>query len=158
VQIPKVQKSLTAWLYFLRFCDLHALKLRVKCWEGVGLWRHFWTTTSLPVTVTVNEHFLVFPDKSVAPTLIWVVPILNFVADVNAGMLTTLGLYPELSERKLIIRINTTQIMQYSFKSTQLHFLKKNIFKYYKMNVFYILKKAFKNIFCWLFVGSLTAT
>jgi hypothetical protein len=40
----------------------------------------------------VKEHFLVLPDKSVAPTLTCVAPILNLVAGVRAGTLTTLGL------------------------------------------------------------------
>ena len=46
----------------------------------------------LPTTVTVKEHFLVLPDRSVAPILIMVDPILNLVDEVKAGTLTTVGL------------------------------------------------------------------
>ena len=42
--------------------------------------------------MTEKEHFLLLPDKSVAPILIRVVPILNLVVGVRAGTLTTLGL------------------------------------------------------------------
>ena len=52
----------------------------------------------LPITVTKNEHFFVFPVRSVEPILISVTPILNFILSVRAGTVTIVGTNPELSK------------------------------------------------------------
>ena len=56
------------------------------------------------MTVIENEHFLVFPVRSVDPIFMFVVPILNFIFSVKAGMLTIVGIKPELSVRIKLLR------------------------------------------------------
>jgi hypothetical protein len=75
--------------------DCHLFIVQATGWKGLPRARKL--SFKISSSVTTKKKFLfgwhrVFPDRSVAPTLMTVVPILNLVEPVKAGTLTTLGL------------------------------------------------------------------
>ena len=61
----------------------------------------------LPITLMVKVHFAVLPAISVALSLIFIEPIFIFILEEKAGMVIIVGLYPELSATKQLLKTNT---------------------------------------------------